>query len=152
MSIIFVLEDDPQAMSIVDFIESHGFVPLHAEELYSTVYFLENKPGLSSIDKLLFDLSVPRCEVNHSCGVPRDSTYTGKYAGLEYISDNYINWQEFQKAVDEGRVAILTAHDRGMQEEFNEKLMTTPGLCKVVVISKLADDLDELLIKFMNGN
>ena len=151
MSKVFVLEDDAQAMEIVDFLESRGHDVVHAEELNSAIYFLEHEPGLAAMDKLLFDLAVPKCESEHWQGEPRVSEYAGKYAGLDYIADNYKHWPAFRQAVDGGRVAILTAHDNAMQEDFEQKLKADPGLVKVKIISKLANNMDEQLIDFLRG-
>jgi len=150
MSNVFVLEDDPQAMTIVGFLENLGHDVTHAEELYSTIYFLERKPGLAKMDKLLFDLAVPRCETEHKAGELRDAVYVGQYAGLDYITNNYQYWSGFRQAVEAGKVAILTAHDRGMQDDFSRKLAQFPGLCKLTIISKLADNMDEQLINFLD--
>ena len=150
MSKVFVLEDDPQAMAIIDFLEHLGHEVVHAEELYSTIYFLERKPGLATMGKLLFDLAVPRCDAQHKAGTPRSIVYAGQYAGLDYIANNYQHWPNFRQAVEAGKVAIITAHDRGMQDDFQRKLEQFPGLCKLTIISKLADNMDEKLIDFLD--
>jgi CheY-like chemotaxis protein len=149
MKRIFVLEDITTS-EIVKFLENNGYSVTFAETLDDTVYCLEDDPGLEELDKLLFDLDVPECTTEHERGEPRVSIYKGKYAGLEYIKDNYRHWPEFQQYVDKRRVAILTAHAGAMQGDFDQLLKESDGLDKVEIIFKLSSTMDELLLKFLS--
>jgi len=148
---VFVLEDDKKAMEIVKFLANNGCEVTHATTLDGTVYFLEDEPGLAAMDKLLFDLAVPGCKTEHWQGAfpPGEREYNGNYAGLEYIADCYKYWPEFREAVDERRVAILTAHARAMQEDFHQMLEENPGLDRVELIFKLSSTMDEQLLRFL---
>jgi CheY-like chemotaxis protein len=146
---VFILEDNPIAANIVDFVKSWGYEVVRAWELDSTIWYLEEEPGLDAFDKLLFDLSVPWCEAEHQDG--RRVTYQGAYCGLEFIRENYMHSEKFRRAVNQGRLALVTAHDKGMQPEFARILKDNPGLeKKIVIISKLADDMAKQLRDFLD--
>jgi len=144
---VLILEDDPIAGNIVRFVEGRSYEVVWARELDSTIWYLEEEPGIEAFDKLLFDLSVPRCEAEHKDG--RTPTYEGPYCGLVFIRENYIHNGDFKRAVDQGRVAMVTAHDKGMQPEFAKMIEENPELEKIKIISKLADDMAKQLIDFL---
>lgn len=66
MKKLFILEDDPNAMPIVDWLKmKHNLEVVHARTVEDAVYYLEycDDAPIESYDYFLFDASVPGAEV-----------------------------------------------------------------------------------------
>lgn len=142
---IMVLEDDANAMGVIDYLENQGHEVWHAQGLLDVAYFLEEDPGVDNFNKLLFDAAVQ--------GVPSSLVINGKmkygtkgrFSGLEFVINNY-------NVLKTKSIAIITAYSSdNYKKDFNDgKSNKIPE--NLVVIEKSSDNFMAQLLSFINDN
>lgn len=139
---VLVLEDDPTAISIIEFLNKSGYNVCHAQNLLDVAYFLEEDPGLESFNKLMFDAAVS-IEA-FSFMDKKEIRYGTKYgfSGFEFLAENY-------DILSSKSVAMITAYNKTLQElnlDGNDKKI----LAELTIIDKSADDFMNQLLEFLN--
>lgn len=137
---IFILEDDRNVLSLIDWLKSQYEV-LHINNIEDAVYYLEYEEELQHCDKFIFDAALPAASVKHADG--RESDYTGVLNGVDLLVENYRLWG-FDKAMN--KVAVLSAYDRTL-EKYKNFLKIKKD---TTIISKYDSDLATSIRSFIN--
>lgn len=140
---ILVLEDDPIAFNVIDYLKRHGYTVWHTQNLLDVAYFLEESPGLKFFDKLLFDVAVP-----HESFAVFDNEkieYGKKYnfSGFEFVAKNY-------KYMSHKEIALITAYKVTLFDTVKEG-KDRDVLEILTIIDKGSDDFIMDLLSFLNG-
>ncbi len=140
---ILVLEDDPIAFSLIDYLTELGYNVYHAQSLLDVAYFLEESPGLEFFDKFLLDVAVPK--EKFSVFNNEEIEYGKKYgfSGFEFVEKNY-------KYLRHKNIALITAYKITLFNKFREK-NDREVLEKLTIIDKGSDDFIVELLSFLNS-
>lgn len=143
---IMVLEDDADAVSLVNYLESMGHKVWHAASLLDTAYFFEEDPKLERFDALLFDASVPSEDL--SCLQHPVKLYGKRYgmAGVEFVLDLFDDLQTVNK-----KIAFVTAYKASIKKEIPFDKYETRIIDSIPIIDKSADDFVRKISEFLNG-
>lgn len=140
-----VLEDDPNAMEIIDYLQNLGYEVWHAQELLDVAYFFEEDPGVDNFNKLMLDAAVK--------GVPSSFVANGKFkygtkgrfSGLEFVIENY-------DILKSKSIAVITAYNKEIcQGMFNDE-RSKSILDQLIIIDKSCDNFMTQLLQFINDN
>lgn len=140
---ILVLEDDPIAFNVIEYLISRGYNVYHAQSLLDVAYFLEETPGLDFFDKLMFDVAVPK--EKFSVFQNEEIEYGKKYnfSGFEFIAKNY-------KYISYKKIALLTAYKITIFDKVKDE-KDREVLDKLTIIDKGSDDFLMDMLSFLNG-
>lgn len=140
---ILVLEDDPIAFSLIDYLTGLGYNVYHAQSLLDVAYFLEESPGLEFFDKLMFDVAVPleSFAVFDNMKIEYGKKYG--FSGFEFVEKNY-------KYISHKNIALITAYKITLFDKIREE-NDREVLEKLTIIDKGSDDFIVELLSFLNG-
>lgn len=139
---ILVLEDDPIAFNVIEYLEKRDYNVYHAQSLLDVAYYLEDVPGLEFFDILMFDAAVPKERL--SIFTNKDTEYGKKYgfSGFEFVANNY-------EHLSHKKIAIITAYKVNMFDRVKEKADRS-ALNKITIIDKCSDDFIMEMLSFLN--
>ena len=140
---ILVLEDDPNAMSVIEYLENHGYNVWHAQSLLDVAYFLKEDPGIDSFHKLMFDAAVPSEKLSFMGKNEIEYGTEGNFSGLEFVIENY-------DVLSKKKIAIITAYSKAIDQKTYRDEKNKKILDKLVVIDKSSDDFMAQLLAFLN--
>ena len=140
---ILVLEDDPIAFNVIEYLTARGYKVWHAQSLLDVAYFLEEYPGLVFFDKFMFDVSVPKeCfTVFQNEAIEYGKKYN--FSGFEFIAKNY----EF---LSDKKIALLTAYRVTLFDKVKD-IKDREILNKLFIIDKGSDDFIMDMLSFLNS-
>ncbi|MBE6715723.1 MAG: response regulator transcription factor [Ruminococcaceae bacterium] len=140
---ILVLEDDPIAFNIIEYLTVRGYNVYHAQSLLDVAYYLEEYPGLEFFDKLMFDVAVPK--EKFSVFNNEEIEYGKKYgfSGFEFVARNYQN-------ISHKEIALITAYKITLFDKVKDT-KDREVLDKLTIIDKGSDDFIMDLLSFLNG-
>lgn len=142
---IMVLEDDPHAIGVIDYLQNLEYEVWHAQGLLDVAFFLEEDPKLDYFDKLMFDAEVE--------GVPNSFTENKKYIygtkdrfnGLEFVIENY-------DKLKSKNIAVITAYNKEIYEKMFNDARSKEILNQLQIIDKSSDNFMAQLLSFINDN
>lgn len=139
---ILVLEDEPIAFNIIEYLTGLGYNIYHAQSLLDVAYFLEEAPGLEFFDKLMFDAAVPK--ENISVFNNKEIEYGKKYgfSGFDFIANNY----EYIRHKD---IALITAYKVTLFDKVKDE-KDSEVLKNLTIIDKCSDDFIMEMLSFLN--
>lgn len=140
---IFVLEDDAEAMGIIDWLIQNGHTVRHVFDLRDAYCYLFMEPEI--YDRLIFDVAVPGVSFHDLDGVMRDFNHKDGLNGLRFLLDNYDMLYYYH-----GRIALYTAYAMRIKQmkivpQQQEFLKTLPR------IDKTSDELIVSLREFLSS-
>ncbi len=140
---ILVLEDDPIAFNIIEYLTVRGYNVYHAQNLLDVAYYLEEYPGLECFDKLMFDVSVPK--EKFSVFNNEEIEYGKKYgfSGFEFVARNY-------QYIYHKEIALITAYKVTLFDKVKEK-EDREVLEKLTIIDKGSDNFIMDMLSFLNS-
>lgn len=140
---ILVLEDDPIAFDIIEFLTAQGYNVYHAQSLLDVAYFLEESPGLDFFDKLLFDVAVPKEKFSVFNNEEIEYGKKYKFSGFEFISINY----EYLSCK---KIALITAYKVNIFDKVKD-IKDRKVLDILTIIDKGSDDFLMDMLSFLNS-
>ncbi len=140
---ILVLEDDPIAFNVIEYLTERGYNVYHAQSLLDVAYFLEEAPGLEFFDKLMFDVAVPK--EKFSVFNNEEIEYGKKYgfSGFEFVAKNY-------EYIYHKKTALITAYKVTLFDKVKEG-KDRDVLENLTIIDKGSDDFIMDMLSFLNG-
>ncbi|MBR3596209.1 MAG: response regulator transcription factor [Clostridia bacterium] len=140
---ILVLEDDPIAFNIIEYLTVRGYNVYHAQSLLDVAYYLKETPGLEFFDKLMFDVAVPK--EKFSVFNNEEIEYGKKYgfSGFEFVSKNY-------QYISHKEIALITAYKVTLFDKVKD-MKDKDVLENLTIIDKGSDDFIMDLLSFLNG-
>lgn len=140
---VLILEDDPIAFSLIDYLTELGYNVYHAQSLLDVAYFLEESPGLEFFDKLMLDVAVPK--EKFSVFNNEEIEYGKKYgfSGFEFVANNY-------KYMCHKDIALITAYKVTLFDKVKDR-KDRDVLEKLTIIDKGADDFIMKMLSFLNS-
>lgn len=142
---IMVLEDDPNAMGIIDYLQNLGYEVWHAQEILDVAYFFEEDPGLDNFNKLMFDAEVEGVPSSFKENGKFNFFTKGRFSGLEFVIENY-------DILKTKSIAVITAYNKEIcQSKFND-MRSKNILDKLIIIDKSSDNFMTQLLQFINDN
>ncbi len=139
---VLILEDDPIAFNVIEYLTEHGYNVYHALSLLDVAYFLEETPGLEFFDKLMLDVAVPK--EKFSVFNNEEIEYGGKYnfSGFDFIANNY-------DYISHKDIALITAYKVTLFDKVKEG-KDREVLEKLTIIDKGTDDFIMEMLSFLN--
>ena len=140
---IMILEDDPSAMSVIEYLQDRGYNVWHAQSLLDVAYFLEEDPGLDHFNKLMFDAAVLSESLSFMGKEVINYGSKDRFSGLEFVVENF-------DILKTKNIAIITAYNR----EIREKMKNTQRgkiIGKLTIIDKSDDKFMGQLLFFLNN-
>lgn len=144
---VLVLEDDPIAFNIIDYLNGCGYKVWHAQSLLDVAYFLEVTPGIDCFDKIMFDVSVPtEC---FSFFQNAEFEYGKKYrlSGFEFVAKNY---NYFVNLIQKKKITLFTAFKVTLFDKIKDK-EERRILEEMNILDKGSDDFMMEMLSFLNG-
>ncbi|MBR3768706.1 MAG: hypothetical protein IKL10_10790 [Clostridia bacterium] len=140
---ILVLEDDPIAFSVIEYLNKLGHNVYHMQSLLDVAYCLEETPGVEFFDKLMFDVSVPK--ETFSVFNNEEFKYGNKYnfSGFEFVAKNY-------KYICHREIALITAYKVTLFDKVKDE-KDREVLKNLTIIDKGSDDFIMEMLSFLNG-
>lgn len=142
---IMVLEDDPNAMEVIDYLQNQGHEIWHAKGLLDVAYFLEEEPGVDNFTKLMFDAAVEGVPSSFVVNGKMKYGTKGKFSGLEFVINNY----DFLKFKN---IAMITAYNKEIFEKMFNDDRSKKILDQLKIIDKSCDNFMAQLLSFINDN
>lgn len=140
---ILVLEDEPIAFNIIEYLTVRGYNVYHAQSLLDVAYFFEEFPGLEFFDKLMFDVVVPN--EKFSVFNNEEIEYGKKYgfSGFEFVAKNY-------QYISHKEIALITAYKITIFDKVKD-MKDREVLDNLTIIDKGSDDFIMDILSFLNG-
>lgn len=138
MKKLFILEDDPNAMSIIEWLKKKNkFDVVHARTVEDAVYYLEYCPEapISSYDYFIFDASIPGASVPSVSG-----------ERLDFFDSDGLNgvliFNRYKEAINKNgaKAAFMTA--------YSSQIKNRADINNVTMIDKASDGFIKDLSEF----
>lgn len=140
---ILVLEDDPIAFNVIEYLTERGYNVYHAQSLLDVAYYLEETPGLEFFDKLMFDVAVPKekFSVFNNGAIEYGEKYN--FSGFEFVAKNH-------KYISKKEIALITAYKVTLFDKVKER-KDREVLEILTIIDKGSDDFIIDMLSFLNS-